>query len=362
MFYVSSMSNIFSSIFYIVIAILVLLFMVLIHELGHYIVGRILKFKIAEFSIGFGKAIWSKKNKRGEKISLRLFPLGGYCLFEGENDGEKEESNPDSFNLQKPWKRILVYIAGPMFNILSAVIFSFILLVSYGYDIPKVAQIDQYYQNASVFRVGDVIYEVGDEKINFVNGNTFSSLIAKYDEGEPIVLTVKRNGEMKEITVVRQASFDTDNNLVVDSEGNPVLKLGIVTESYAHTLGEALARVIPFTLGLSWIILKGIVMALTFQIPLSQMSGPIGAIGIIAQQTSQNFASLLVLLPLISVNLGVFNLLPIPALDGSHVVFTTVEWIRRKPINRTVEAYIHFFGLIALLAFVVILDILHLLS
>ena len=362
MFHISSLSNIFSSIFYIVVAVLVLLFMVLIHELGHYIAGRILKFKVTEFAVGFGKAIWSKKNKRGEKISLRLFPLGGYCLFEGEGDDDKAEINPNSFNAQKPWKRIIVYIAGPLFNILSAVIFSFILLVSIGYDIPKVAQIDQYYQNASIFRVGDVIYEVGDEKINFVNGNTFASLIAEYDEGEQIVLTIKRNGEIKEITVVKQASFDSNNNLVVDQEGNPVLKLGIVTEAYAHTFGEALVRVVPFTLGLSWIILKGLVMALTFQIPLSQMSGPVGAIGIIAQQTSQSFSSLLVLLPLISVNLGVFNLLPIPALDGSHVVFTTVEWIRRKPINRTVEAYIHFFGIIALLAFVVILDILHLLS
>ena len=362
MFLLSSLSNVFSTLFYIVVAVLVLLLMVTIHELGHYIAGRILKFKITEFAVGFGKALWSRKNKRGEKISLRLFPLGGFCQFEGEGDGEDSEVKADSFNAQKPWKRIIVYIAGPMFNILSAVLFSFILLVSYGYDIPRVTQIDQYYQNASEFRVGDVIYEVGGEKINFVSGNTFSSLIAKYEANEEIVLTIKRNGEMKDITVARQPSFDKNNNLIVDKEGNPVLKLGIITDSYAHTVGEALARMIPFTLGLSWIILKGLVMTFTFQIPLTQLSGPIGAIGLIAQQTSQNFASLFMLLPLISVNLGVFNLLPIPALDGSHVVFTTIEWIRRKPINRTVEAYIHFFGLIALLAFVVILDILHLVS
>lgn len=356
----SSLASIWTSAFYLILALIVLLLMVLIHELGHYIAGRILKFKISEFAVGFGKALWQKTNKRGEKISFRLFPLGGYCQFVGEGDDGVPAK--DSFNAQKPWKRIIVYIAGPLFNILSAIIFSFILLVSVGYDIPRITAVDQFYLNASQFKVGDVIYEVGGEKVNFVTGNSFTSLLAKYDEGEPIVLTVKRDGEMKEITVALQKAFDNDNHLIVDSEGNPVLRLGIETKPYAYSFGEALLQCIPFTVGLFWLVLKALVLLLTFQLPISQMSGPIGTITLIAQQTEQNFASLLVLMPLIAVNLGAFNLLPIPALDGSHVVFTTIEWIRKKPINRTVEAYIHFFGLVALLGLVVVLDIIHLVS
>ena len=112
---------------YIVLAIVILLFMVLIHEFGHYCVGRMLNFKINEFSVGFGKALISRKNKRGELISLRIFPLGGYCAFDGEEDGDL--TNPNSFNNQKPWKRILVFLAGVTFNFATAVIFSLILLI-----------------------------------------------------------------------------------------------------------------------------------------------------------------------------------------------------------------------------------------
>ena len=102
--------------------------MVLIHELGHYVAGKILKFKINEFSIGFGKAIFSKTKKSGEKFSLRIFPLGGYCAFEGEN--EDGTDNPQAFNNQKPWKRLIVLFMGAFFNFLSAIIFSFILPVN----------------------------------------------------------------------------------------------------------------------------------------------------------------------------------------------------------------------------------------
>ncbi|MGI5842378.1 MAG: M50 family metallopeptidase [Christensenellales bacterium] len=360
MFSLSSLSNVFSSILYIVIAILILLTMVLIHELGHYIAGRILKFKINEFAIGFGKTLFQRTNKRGEKISLRLFPLGGFCAFEGEGDGESDEIKPESFNSHKPWKRIIVYMAGPLFNILSAVLFSFVLLMGVGYDIPQIAGVDKYYANSEVFEVGDVIYEVNGTKINFANGNTFTALISQYTAEDDIEMTVKRDGNIITLNVKLQQAFDKDNNLVFTEDGKPVYKLGIQTIAYKHTFGEALVRAVPFTLGLSWIVLKGLVMALTFQLPAGSMSGPIGAIGIMSSQIQQSFSSILVLLPLIAVNLGVFNLLPIPALDGSHIVFNIIEWIRKKPINRDVEAYIHFFGFIALIALIIFMDVMQL--
>ena len=98
--------------------------MVVIHEFGHYIAGEILKFKINEFSVGFGPKLFSKKKKNGEVFSLRLVPLGGFCAFEGE-DEECENKETRSFNNEKPWKRIIVLLSGGVFNILSAVIFSF---------------------------------------------------------------------------------------------------------------------------------------------------------------------------------------------------------------------------------------------
>ena len=356
------LSSVFSTILYMALAIIVLLLMVLIHETGHYVAGRILKFKINEFSIGFGKAIFSKTNKRGEKISLRLFPLGGYCAFEGENDDEKSELKKDSFNAQKPWKRIIVYLAGVTFNLISAVVFSFILLVSFGYDIPEVSAIDNRYLNSSAFQVGDAIYEVDGTKIDFIKENTLSNLLAKYNEGEKFDLTVKRNGEFVTIQVSLQQAFDESNKLLFDEDGKPILRLGISTTSHPLSFGEALARCVPFTAGLVWMVLKSFWLLITFQLPLNQIGGPITTVSVIASQASQGLSTLLFLLPLIAANLGVFNLLPFPALDGAHVIFTTIEWIRKKPINRTVEGYIHFAGLVILFAFVILVDILHFVS
>ena len=113
-------------IFYILLAIVVLLLMIMIHETGHYVAGKILKFKINEFSIGFGPKILQKKKKNGELISLRAFTLGGYCAFEGES--EDGSLNPEAFNNQKPWKRLIVLFSGAFFNFLSAILFSFVLL------------------------------------------------------------------------------------------------------------------------------------------------------------------------------------------------------------------------------------------
>ena len=109
----------------ILVALLALMVMVVIHEAGHYTVGKLLKFKINEFAVGFGKAIFKKTKKNGEVFSLRLIPLGGYCAFEGEDE---DSNNPEAFNNQKPWKRILVFLAGVTFNFATAIFTSFILL------------------------------------------------------------------------------------------------------------------------------------------------------------------------------------------------------------------------------------------
>ncbi len=381
MFSISFISSVWTSILNIILAIMVLLLMVLIHELGHYTAGKILKFKINEFSIGFGKAIFSKTNKHGEKISLRIFPLGGYCAFAGENDIEKVDTNPDSFNNQKPWKRIIVFLAGVTFNLVSAVIFSFIMLISYGFDIQQISNTNVHYPNE--FQAGDIIYEIGGTSVDFSKGDTLQTLIAQYNKDEEFEVRIKRNGEMQTITAKLVQEYEIERNEdgtpiydeygntilkldeglqpipVLDGSGNPVLVIGIVTNPYPHTFVEALARCIPFTFGLVRMVLESFWKLITFQLDLNSIGGPIATISTIAQITEKSLASLLFLMPLIAANLGVFNLLPFPALDGSHVLFTLIEWIRRKPINRKVEAYIHFAGLIILFTFIIIVDIVH---
>lgn len=357
---------------YIILAIVVLLVMVLIHELGHYTAGRLLKVKVNEFSIGFGKALISKKNKRGETISLRLFPLGGYCAFEGEED-EDGKSNPDSFVNQKPWKRIIIYFAGVFFNFISAIIFSFILLVSVGYgNIYTVTFINPNFTNTtSVLEVGDTILEVNGQEIDLVWGKDITTLAGKLEVGDTVKFTIRKTDgtviEDVEVPVETHIQMELDENgNVVESKNEEGLSYEVTGLGFSAMSGgerlpffEALGKSFSFTFGLVAMVFEAFWKLITFQISIGDIGGPVTTVSVMAQMASQGIASFLVLLPLIAANLAVFNILPFPALDGSHVIFTTIEWIRGKPINRNVENWIHGIGLIVLLAFVVIVDILH---
>lgn len=404
---------------YIILAIAILLLMVLIHEFGHYTVGRMLNFKITEFSIGFGKAIFSRKNKRGELISLRIFPLGGYCAFAGED--ETNSSNKDAFTNQAPWKRILVFLAGVTFNFATAVIFSLILLCTVGYDVPQVKssfnvnseiiydvfgnKINQKVENSeitylsnlpegsNILQPGDIIISINGKKIDFAYGALYGDLRTieyyalqdylkeekeknpeNYDEREAFsryqsstTAVVKRNGEYIEnvylgfYQIQVQTQARDENGKIIEDEyitsyaycfdGN--------VSPYVYSFGEALERAVPFAFGLAWVVLKSLWLLITFQLPLSSIGGPITTIQTIASYTQTNFANILLLIPLISANLAIFNALPIPALDGSHILFTSIEAIRKKPIKREIENMIHMIGLFILFGFVILVDILH---
>lgn len=366
---------------YILLAIVVLLFMVLVHELGHYIAGKILKFKITEFSIGFGKAIFSHTSKKtGEKFSFRIFPLGGYCSFYGEDeDGKGDEQ---SFNNQKPWKRIIVFFAGVTMNFITAIIFSWILLCTVGYDVPQIVNFSQEI-NVGVFEKGDVITHIDGRKIDFAFGENFVDLINEqkseaksfyesedYIAGQeypPFSMTVERNGEVKELLVEVLPYEKTITNDDGTTSTETVYVMGLesdlvgsaCTTAYKYGFFDGLGRAFPMAFGFAWVVLKSLWLLITFQIPITEMGGTITTIATMAEYTQLNPANLLIFIPLISANLAVFNILPFPALDGAHVLFTTIEWIRRKPIDRKVENTIHFVGLCVLFAFVIIVDILH---
>lgn len=368
---------------YIVLAIVILLFMVLVHEFGHYVAGKILKFKITEFSVGFGFPIFSKTNKKtGEKFSLRVFPLGGYCAFDGEDD-DKVSDSPTAFNNQKPWKRIIVFFAGVTANFLTAIIFSWILLCTIGYDVPQIVSYNQVnYQNP--YQVGDVIRQINGKEVDFAFGVNFvdavneerQNAIKYYEEigienldGLEIEdyytfeMTVDRDGNLVdlEIKVYPNVEVDQENNQYINSY------IGLesasseeaCTRPYVYGAWEGFCRSFEMAFGFAWVVLKSLWMLITFQIPITEMGGTITTISMMANYASQSLNYLLIFIPLIAANLAVFNILPFPALDGSHVLFTVIEWIRGKPINRKVENMIHFVGICILFAFVILVDILH---
>lgn len=430
LFYVDALLTIVASCFvwnkitYIIIAIAFLMLLILVHEFGHYIAGKILKFKINEFAVGFGPAILQKTKANGEKISLRVFPLGGYCAFEGEDEESEKEG---AFNDQKPWKRLIVLFAGVFFNFIFGIITSVVYLSFASYSLPEVIQLSD--QNTNPFMVGDVVLAVEGDELDYykVSSDTFTQfakLTSKYEAGEEFTITVLRNGEEKDIEVKKeirpaqryitnisglegklyQKVGDNDYVLIpnedlydyiknmdnsledlykkmeVDGMDDyslypkaEILDLGGITESttgaslgilqtahyFEFTFGEALLYAVPFGIDICWLILKVLGGLFTGATAVSDLGGTITSVDAIAELTRIDFRYLIYLLPMISMNLAVFNLLPIPALDGAKMVFVTIEMIRKKPINRNVEAYIHFIGLILLLAFVVFLDIYH---
>jgi len=373
---------------YILLAIVILLFMVLVHEFGHYIAGKILKFKITEFSVGFGFALFSHTSKKtGEKFSFRIFPLGGYCAFEGEDDKENSES-PTTFNNQKPWKRIIVFLAGVTANFLTAIVFSWVLLSTTGYDVPQIVKYNTEYANP--YQVGDVITEIDGVEIDFAFGENFVPLINKqrseakskyqlyFDEfGElptnpadfhTFEMHVRRDGKGHDLTIVVYPKMETktlEDNTTEDYINCYVgLESGEdeepCTRAYVYNAWEGFCRSFEMAFGFAWVVLKSLWQLITFQIPITQVGGTITTISTIATFASQSMSYLLIFIPLIAANLAVFNLLPFPSLDGSHVVYTLIEWIRGKPLNRKVVNIINTVGISILFAFVIIVDIIQL--
>lgn len=347
---------------YIILAILVLMLMIMIHELGHYLAGKILKFKIEEFSIGFGKAIFSKTMKSGEIFSIRWIPLGGYCAFKGEDEDGKEDA--ECFNNYPCWKRLIVLFSGAFFNFLSAIIFSFILLMTVGSGIVQISEVTATNGNENILQPYDIVLEVDGIEPTFINGGIVKLMNDK-DIGEDIVLKINRDGEIMDVVVKKYAVYKTNESgeFVLDSEGNKIIEnkiIGVMTNYVKYGFGKALLKCVPYTFNMGWECLCVIGQLFTGQLGLESVGGPITTIQTIAVSTQTNLKNLLLLFPLIAVNLAVFNWLPIPALDGARMVFVLIEWIFRKPVKREIEARIHSIGLIALFALVIIIDLLHL--
>lgn len=383
-------------IFFILVAFLILMFMITIHELGHYTAGKVLKFKVNEFSIGMGPKIFSRKTKDGGLFSLRWIPLGGYCAFEGEDE---DKNNPEAFNNQKPWKRLIVLFSGALFNIVSALLIVLIAFLAFGDALPMVERVYEdhvSYSNSldgSGLMVGDVIYEINGKVVLLISADSLSAAIEAAPEVMDIV--VIRNGKKVELTGVHKGEYthelfekndkgaivrdkdgkpkylvkvDENGEPVLDGSGNPVYQteksygLGIFTSVPNRTrlpVGDCFSRVIPYCGNVGLVIIK--TLGSIFTGNFAVISGPVGTIKLTSEIASTGFANILFLITIISINLGIFNLLPIPALDGSRMVFVVIEWILKRPvINRKTEGLIHFFGLVVVFALVIVVDIVNL--
>lgn len=353
--------ELFSNVGYIFIAIFVLLVMVTVHELGHYIAGKILNFKINEFSIGFGKVLYKKTSpKTGETFFIKLIPLGGYCAFEGE---DADEQNPRAFNNQKPWKRIIVLLAGVFMNFVFALLIAVVIFASVGMYYPTASKLypDAPTQTEQVITLeqGDIILAVNGKEL-YLNGDLRKALQA-IGENEEFTVTVVRQGVKQNIQNIKKRYYVSENTA---GEETVYFGLGILQgfESYKLGFFEAIGKGTAYCFRMAGVILGFFGDLITGKINFSQIGGPIATIDYTAQVAKMGLRPLMDIVTLIGVNLAVFNILPIPALDGSRILFILIEWIRKKPVKRELEGKIHFVGLMLLFGFVILADLFHLFS
>ncbi len=343
---------------YIICAILVLLVMITVHELGHYVAGKIFGFGINEFAIGFGPKIFKKTKKNGELVSIRALPLGGFCSFKGE---DQDDDDPSAFNNKKPWQRIIVLVAGAFMNYLLALILITIMFGCYGkpaYFVSGVADgvtVSEYTLNQN-----DVILSI-DGKNAYMATDIMKSLKGK-TAGEEISVKILRDGKTQTLTLTLYSTADFEN---VEQVSNVLAPLGLKSLSPTNVkLGffACIGNSFDYSFKVAGTIFTVLGQLLTGKLAITSVGGTVTTVGMTATAIKTGgMYSLLMIASYIGVNLAVFNLLPVPALDGSRVVFTIIEWIRKKPINRKAEAIIHLVGLIVLFGFAILVDILQLL-
>ncbi len=349
---------------YIVVALLCLMVMIVVHEAGHYAAGKLFHFTILEYSIGFGPKIFQKVNKEtGEKFSLRWIPLGGYCQFKGEDEDDAED--PGAFNSKPAWQRIIVLFSGAFMNFLTAIIFVSIFFSVFGEFVPKVYVTYDYVDSAYTQQLqkDDVIMQIDGKYVYSLSNPARMKDMLK--DKEDVVVTIVRNGEYQDLNI-HLAEYDGDL-IQPDGETKHMHGVGLgVSVTYEQVK-------IPFfkAIGHSFVF-AGEEVALIFRTFGSiftgaakvseNMGGTITAISVLSQLASNGFMAVMYGFCVLSVSIGIMNLLPFPALDGCRIIFCIVEWIRRKPNNRKIEAIINLAGLVVLVLLAVTLDLVHFLG
>lgn len=337
-----------STVFIILISLLIFCFLILIHEFGHFIVAKLCKIKVNEFSIGMGPSLF--KFQKGETLySLRLFPIGGYCAMEGEDEDSNDEN---AFNNKSVWKRALVVVAGAFMNVLLGFIIILTTVLAtpseVGFPSTTVAHFKEECVSDSYLQQGDKIIKINKQSI--YNSKDIEFAFNRNIKGEPMDITVLRNGEKLVLKDVEFPKITLDN-------GNSMYYPDFKVERLNKTFSNVFKQTIFQTRSYIAIVYGSVADIFAGKVGIKDFTGPVGITTAIGSAVdSQNaLANLSVLITLITINLGVFNLLPFPALDGGRLIFLIIEAIRRKPINRKYEEYINVAGFIILLGLIIVI-------
>ncbi len=324
----------------ILFGILIFGLLVFVHELGHFLLARLFRMKVHAFAIGMGPALW-KKEKNGIEYSIRLLPVGGYVKLEGEDETSRD---PGAFQNKSPLARILVLFAGGFMNIVAGFLIFLILFANVeGIGIPVVDSVIPDSPAAVCgLKPDDIIAEVNGKNIHIQNDLTLALMKNK---DRPVSVTVLRGGEKLDFNLT--PAWNAQRGGFV---------LGFYQKSAEMTPLLAVKTAFYNTFFVVDLVYYSVGEMITGKVRLSDMAGPVGIVNEMsaAAKTEMPLLSMLNFMGLIAVNLGVMNLLPIPALDGGRILFILFELIRRKPLKPEHEGLVHFIGFILLILFMLL--------
>ena len=329
---------------YVLIGILLLGILIAVHEFGHFIAARICGIEVMEFAIGMGPKLIGWTGKSGTKFSLRAIPLGGFCAFYGEDDVEgKSKDDPRAYNKQNVWKRIFTVAMGPVMNFVLAfaVALGFYCTSGMLEVLPVIEAVDAGRPAAVAGMLpGDRI--IGVDGVDFSDSPVTDIQAALATNGEPVSVTIRREGDAASITIPLTPEWNEEYQRhmigITFASRTTALPFGTALDAAWDACVQAGSAV--------FVALKGIFTDPEIR---DQVSGPVGAVAVVSQAVQQDgMLAFLNMLMAISINLGIMNLLPIPGLDGSRIIFHLIEAVRGKPIKPEREALVHLIGMVFL--------------
>lgn len=316
-------------------AIFVFLLVVLLHELGHFSVAKMVGIKVNEFAIGMGPKIFQKRS--GEtQYTLRALPIGGFVRMEGE---EESSNDPRSFQNVSVWSRMAVIAAGSIMNFVLAIVV--LSIVAFNVGVPTTT-------------IEDIVPDSPAEIYGVQPGDTFRKIDnVEISSWEDIVNTINATTPGESITIEIERNDALITLEVVPIQDGERMVIGIYPAG-ERSLSHSIRAGFEDTFYFIRLMFQFVGMLFTGQVSTNDLAGPIGVINEVGQAAKMGFNNLLLILGFISINLGFFNLLPIPALDGSKIVFLLIELVRGKPIDPDKEGFIHLIGFVFLISLMIL--------
>lgn len=332
-------------ILYFILTIFIFGILVLVHEGGHFLVARANCIAVEEFAVGMGPKILSRVSKKsGIRYSLRILPIGGFVSMAGE---EEESDNPNAFCNKSVWRRILTILAGPLTNILIGVLCMVILVCASGrLASTTVAEFADESKSSAWLKEGDKIVSVGGVPVHTGNELVYEIMNSGY---EPVDVVVMRDEKKVTLESVEFPTFSEAGATFGDVDFKPYAE----AKNFGNIVKHAFFRSLS-TIKMIW---DSIIDMIRGRYGIEAVSGPIGITETVGTTVKNGgFMNLLYLFVVLAMNLGVVNLLPIPALDGGRLLFLIIEGIAGRPINRKVEGYINGAGLIILFTLMILIS------